>query len=410
MLDEVSLLYKPLDSITAADLQGLIDNQVPESPYIEYKLEVFDKRDDKKRLQFLGSISGFSNGVGGDLLIGVKAVNGIPVELVGLEQAEADGETLRIQQIVGTSIEPQVRMTIRPIFLPNGRTILIIRLPQSWTAPHGIKKNDHYCFYRRNSAGRSPMTIPELRTSFSLTSTIAEHTRRFRAQRLTVLRQAQWGFPYRDEPLVVLHLVPFSSGFGTLNVDIASLRNLWRMSPHKKENGCVQEGDVRYNLDGVLMHVPDGATWHTQLFRDGSIEHATTHWTGDSRNQGYIDAFTLQVTLVNILPRFLGLQLTAGVTPPVTAILSLLNVANFKLNMRQGMLYQELSDHQIDREELLLPEVIVEDFKANPKTILKPVFDSLWNAAGMKNCPYYKDSGEWPLDESWIDRPEEKAI
>ncbi len=175
----MSLLYKPLDSITAADLQGLIDNQVPESLYIEYKLEVFDKPEEKKRLQFLGSISGFSNGVGGDLLIGVRAVDGIPVELVGLEQTEADGETLRIQQVVGTSIEPQVRMTIRPILLSNARTVLIIRLPQSWTAPHGIKKDGHYQFYRRNSAGRSPMTIPELRNAFSLASTIAEHTRRF---------------------------------------------------------------------------------------------------------------------------------------------------------------------------------------------------------------------------------------
>jgi len=93
----VSLLYKPLDSIIAADLQGLIDNKVSESLYIEYKLEVFDKRDDK-RLQFLGSVSGFSNAFGGDLLVGVRAVKGIPEELVGLEQADADTEMLRIQQ------------------------------------------------------------------------------------------------------------------------------------------------------------------------------------------------------------------------------------------------------------------------------------------------------------------------
>ena len=143
-LDEVSLLYKPLDNITAADMEGLLDDHVPESLYIEYKLEVFDKRDEKKRLQFLGSISGFSNGVGGDLIIGMRAVNGIPEELVGLEQKEADGETLRIQQVVGTIIEPQVRIRIRPILLSNGRTVLIIRVPQSWAAPHGIKKDDHY--------------------------------------------------------------------------------------------------------------------------------------------------------------------------------------------------------------------------------------------------------------------------
>ncbi len=69
----MSLLYKPLESIAAADLQGLIDNQVRESLYIEYKTEPFDRRDDKKRVQFLGSISAFANAAGGDLLVGVKA-------------------------------------------------------------------------------------------------------------------------------------------------------------------------------------------------------------------------------------------------------------------------------------------------------------------------------------------------
>lgn len=44
----MSLLYKPLESIRAADLQALIDNQVGESLYIEYKTEVFDKRVTKR--------------------------------------------------------------------------------------------------------------------------------------------------------------------------------------------------------------------------------------------------------------------------------------------------------------------------------------------------------------------------
>jgi hypothetical protein len=53
----MSLLYKPLESITSDDLQALIDNQVGESLQIEYKTEVFDKRDEKKRLQFLGMVA-----------------------------------------------------------------------------------------------------------------------------------------------------------------------------------------------------------------------------------------------------------------------------------------------------------------------------------------------------------------
>jgi len=43
-----SLLYKPLESVDASDLQALIDNQIGEGLYLEYKTEVFDKRDDKR--------------------------------------------------------------------------------------------------------------------------------------------------------------------------------------------------------------------------------------------------------------------------------------------------------------------------------------------------------------------------
>ena len=148
----MSLLYKPLDSITPADLQALIDNQVRESLYIEYKTELFDKRDDKKRLQFLGSVSAFANAVGGDLLVGVKADNGLPVALPGLDPASVESELLRIRQLIGTSIEPHLLLHFQPVLLPTGRSILIIRVPRSWSAPHGIEQNGHFQFFLRHLA------------------------------------------------------------------------------------------------------------------------------------------------------------------------------------------------------------------------------------------------------------------
>jgi predicted HTH transcriptional regulator len=67
----LSLLYKPLESITAEDLQGLIDNEMRESLLIEYKPDL-DQRDDEKTRQFLGSVSRFANASGGDLLFGIR--------------------------------------------------------------------------------------------------------------------------------------------------------------------------------------------------------------------------------------------------------------------------------------------------------------------------------------------------
>jgi predicted HTH transcriptional regulator len=186
----MSLLYKPLESITAADLQALIDNQVGESLYLEYKTEVFDKRDDKKKLQFLGSVSTFANAAGGDLLVGVKADNGLPVELPGLAPPEIDSEVLRIKQVVGTGIEPYLSPQFHSVPLPIGRAVLIIRVPRSWTAPHGIEINGHFQFFRRHAAGRMPMTISELRTAFTFSSTVVEQTRKFRDERNATITSA----------------------------------------------------------------------------------------------------------------------------------------------------------------------------------------------------------------------------
>ena len=150
----MSLLYKPLESITAADLQALIDNQVGESLYLEYKAEVFDKGDDKKKLQFLGSVPAFANAAGGDFLAGVKAENGLPVELPGLAPPEVDSERLRIKQVIGTGIEPYLSPQFHPVPLPTG--------------PHGIEHSGHFQFFRRHAAGRSPVQlrgIPMIKTT-----------------------------------------------------------------------------------------------------------------------------------------------------------------------------------------------------------------------------------------------------
>ena len=51
--------------------------------------------------------------------------------------------------------------------------------------------------------------------------------------------------------------------------------------------------------------------------------------------------------------------------------------------------------HTIDRDVLLLPEVIVESYGVKAEDVLKPCFDSIWNACGFPGDLYYNDAGEW---------------
>ncbi|MEM7557457.1 MAG: hypothetical protein AAF378_25920 [Cyanobacteria bacterium P01_A01_bin.84] len=51
--------------------------------------------------------------------------------------------------------------------------------------------------------------------------------------------------------------------------------------------------------------------------------------------------------------------------------------------------------HTIDRNNLLMPEVMVENFNFEPSKVLKPIFDAVWNACGYPGSRNYDDSGNW---------------
>ena len=64
-----------------------------------------------------------------------------------------------------------------------------------------------------------------------------------------------------------------------------------------------------------------------------------------------------------------------------------------------------MSKHQIDRDQLSLPDVVFNDFDSDPIATLKASFDCLWNAAGEEKCKFYTTNGKWNLDPSWLDPP-----
>ena len=53
----------------------------------------------------------------------------------------------------------------------------------------------------------------------------------------------------------------------------------------------------------------------------------------------------------------------------------------------------------IDRDHLLVPEIVIEDIEQSAEQILQPVFDAVWNAAGWDASPNYEPTGEWRLGD-----------
>jgi predicted HTH transcriptional regulator len=75
----MALSHIPFDEISEAHIDELIESERAESFYIEYKRESYGGSE-KDHTEFLADISSFANAAGGDLLIGIKAVDGVPKE------------------------------------------------------------------------------------------------------------------------------------------------------------------------------------------------------------------------------------------------------------------------------------------------------------------------------------------
>jgi len=58
------------------------------------------------------------------------------------------------------------------------------------------------------------------------------------------------------------------------------------------------------------------------------------------------------------------------------------------------------STETVDRETLVLPDVIIEQDSLDPDLVLRPVFDALWQASGFASCEHYNCEGRWDGGQS----------
>lgn len=387
-------LNKPLKSISEADLQALISNGVREGKIIEYKTALPTNSYDSKK-KFLADASSFSNAVGGHLIFGIEEDEGVPVRICGLQNIDPDAEVLRLQNMLRDNIEPGIPSTsIQPIDTSSG-WVIVVRVPRSWAQPHVVKFKKHWKFYSRNSAGKYPLDVKELGRQFLLSETRAERIRRFRVERLGKIVSGETPVSLIEAAKTVLHIVPFGAFDPAFQADLASLeKDAWDLFP-------IYAGKVsgwRYNLDGFVTHATgheaSSARAYLQIFRDGCIEAVEASMLDDKKKT--ISSEMYEGNLFNALRRFLLIQERLGVEPPLFAMVSLLGVSGYVVEpVGSGIdaIQSKKRAEPIDRNDLLLPEIVIDSFEVDPTKAMKPVFDAIWNASGQPRCLNYDDEG-----------------
>ncbi len=390
-------LDKAFDSITEADLQSLVADGVVEGKTIEYKAALPDSTYDSMK-DLLADVSSFANAAGGHLVFGMVEEGGMPVDVCGLHGVDADAQLLRIENIVRDGIQPRIPgLLMRGVPLSGEAVAIVIRIPSSWAQPHVVQYRRHWRFYSRNSTGKYPLDVSEVRAACVLSESIAERMALFRSERLGRIVAGQTPVPVGDDAKMVLHILPFGAFHLGARLDIASLgsaiRTLDPIGAHVSGHS--------YNLDGLVTYAhgtdPHGPPY-VQVFRSGAIEAVETRmlpFKFADDDPPRIPSVTYETQLLARLPTYLSLQERLGLAPPLVIMLSLIGVSGYVMGVTTQLGHSREHEYPIDRDVLLLPEVMVDTFAVEPAEVMQPIFDSVWNAAGWARSMNYDESGNW---------------
>lgn len=249
------LFGSPLDALSHAHVVALKTNAVSEAYDLEFKGQLYSGNDRAKR-DLAGDVAALANTAGGVLVLGI-------VEDDQARAAEADGvalsdsEVLRIRSIVADLVHPLPTFDVLQIEDPSqpGKGFLLIAVPRSSSAPHGVLVNEGLRYPRRN--GASIIYLAEAEVAAAYQDRFARRQTRnddlLRYERDLVSR-----LDMDDQTYVVVTLVPDMSGDFTL--DTAALR-VFRQEVLNEDLLVVPRGvSVRYATVGSRRLIAHGGS------------------------------------------------------------------------------------------------------------------------------------------------------
>jgi hypothetical protein len=155
----------------------------------------------------------------------------------------------------------------------------------------------------------------------------------------------------------------------------------------------------RYNFDGVVTfggNCGEPTRSYVQVFRSGALEATMAIRDRASDGNLYLNPWGIEEAILEVLDGdrgYLARYKQNGFEPPFVIALSVLGV-------KGGMLCPPRQHHienlyEIEHDSLLLPDVLIQDYEAPIHTVMRPAFDSLWQAFGVSKSLCYDENGDW---------------
>jgi hypothetical protein len=387
------VINKPIDQINKIDIESLVSAKAGERRTLEYKQQLPEKGSDPSR-EFLYDVSSFANDLGGDMIFGITderdtngKSTGLPGSADGLSLMNVSEAIARLENLVRDGLDPRIQgIQWQQVEGFQKGSILIIRIPKSWTGPHMVTAGGVSRFYSRNSTGKYPLDVGEIRSAFLSQAGMGERIRRFVTDRVSKVIQGESPIPLNEGAKILLHLIPVSSLDPTNARDVT--KEAAKLNTELQPMSGTSWGP-RFNFDGVL--VSGVLKSYVQVFRSGIVEAAEGQVF---RHNQSIPSVSFERNVLEATARYLRVQKRLELPLPIFVVITLIAVKGFKMGI-DTWTYDIEDQARIDRDILSLPEGLTEDFNASISQTLRPAFDALWQACGFEGSMNYDANGNW---------------
>ena len=393
------MISKPFDSISVADIEQLVADRRPEGRTLEYKQDV-PSGSDRDKFEWAADVSALANAAGGDIIVGVVEKRddngqptGEPESAPGIRASNGDAECRRLRQVLDNGLDPIIPGLRINTVSDGSKTFIVARVPDSWAGPHMVKLQDHSKFFIRSDRGRVRLDREGIRQQFFLSESLRNRLAQFRDRRLGMIVADETPEALIPGWRYVLHVIPLSS------IDASARVNISPIVRPKAGWHPFGFGYRRHNLDGILMTNDDTSrevTSYAQVLHDGAIEFVEAPFRSSS-DPRRISPFRIQDMCIHVVKDGLLFFEAANVQPPAYLLFALGNVKGCALHFGEVAFSWGWEPRPFRVSNAVFPEILVEDFNSSPEAILRPMFDRLWQSAGLDRCANYDEKGNYRI-------------
>lgn len=380
------VLDTPICQVTERDILNLKQSQVQESINLDYKRDLPTTKDDGR--EFLADVCAFANTLGGTMVFGIEEEKdeqgkntGLPSQIVGVGGVNLDQEIQRIENML-EGLDPRLTNVVTHAVQVEGKTVLLLGVPHSLFAPHMSKKDGR--FYSRRNSGKLAMEAREIRQAFLASDSWERQLDNFRRSRvMDVLTLDLLPDLQRESGCTFLHILPL--GPRDTVVNLAKHQGRLLNSISLPDGGKA----AKWNLDGYMIYQGIANSRSYALFlRNGGLEFASMYFYRVLRKEHGERRFfigqALETLSIEYATNYFQLSTELSVEPPFVVFLSV-------LGLKDAFMYFEGSQYfwddrgRFDRDQVLLPGLVVETLDdIDVPRLMKPLFDTLWQAAGIE--------------------------